>query len=256
MPELALSHPTLALLVGAAFVAGWIDAIAGGGGLITVPALLAAGLPPHVALATNKGQSVFGAITSLLRFARSGLIDRKRAKVAFPTAFVGALIGVQLVLWVSPSALKPVVLGLLVCVALFLTVRRNQVATHARVALRQPLRWAAIVAFVIGAYDGFFGPGTGTFLIVAHVLWFDVDLTRASANGKVVNFASNLASVALFGWSGTIAWRVALPMAVAQLIGAYLGARLAVSGGDRVVKPVVLSVVLALVSKLAYDLLG
>lgn len=256
MLELDLSFTTLSWLAVAAFVAGWIDAIAGGGGLITVPALLAAGLPPHVALGTNKGQSVFGSITALLRFWRSGLVDIRRARLAFPAGFVGALVGAQLVLLVPATTLKPVVLALLVSVAAFLTLRpqHSEIRAHPSRLPRRAL--VAFVALAIGAYDGFFGPGTGTFLIIAHVLCFDLNLTHASANAKVVNFASNLASVLLFGLSGTVLWSAAIPMAAAQLLGAYFGAAMAVNGGDRVVRPVVLAVVLALVGKLAFDLVG
>jgi len=246
----------LAALAVAAFAAGWVDAIAGGGGLITVPALLAAGLPPHVALGTNKGQSVFGSATALVRYWRAGLVDVSRARLAFPLGFIGALAGAQLVLFVSAAALKPLVLVLLVGVSVFLTLR-PQVGQPRSSSPRAHRRWVvAAIALSIGAYDGFFGPGTGTFLIVAFVVFFDAELTSASANAKVVNFASNLASVALFSASGTVAWHVALPMAVTQLAGSFLGARYAVRGGDRVVRPIILCVVIALVGKLAFDLLG
>lgn len=256
MIDLDLSNATLGLLALAAFVAGWIDAIAGGGGLITVPALLAAGLPAHIALGTNKGQSVFGSAVALLRFARAGMLDGARARIAFPIGFAGALAGAQLVLWIPPSTLKPVVLVLLVAVALFLLLRPRTSGARRHTTAGQRSWLTAAIALGIGAYDGFFGPGTGTFLIVAFVLCFDSELTQASANAKVVNFASNLASVTLFSLNHTIAWKVALPMAVTQLAGSFLGARFAVQGGDRVVKPVLLTVVLALVGKLAFDLLS
>jgi uncharacterized membrane protein YfcA len=175
--------------------------------------------------------------------------------VAFPVGFIGALIGAQLVLFVPADTLRPLVIVLLAGVAVFLMVRRSapQRSRSAPVGARRAL--VALIALCIGAYDGFFGPGTGTFLIIAFVLWFDSELTHASANAKVVNFASNAASVVLFSAGGTIAWRVALPMAVAQLAGSFLGARYAVSGGDRVVRPIMLSVVFALVGKLVFDLL-
>jgi hypothetical protein len=221
-----------------------------------VPALLAAGLPPHIALGTNKGQSVFGSAAALLRFWRSGLVHVPRARIAFPAGFIGALVGARLVLAVSPSALKPLVLVLLVVVAGFLMLRPR--VLHARPPIYAGgRRWLlGVIALIIGAYDGFFGPGTGTFLIVAFVLCFDTELTHASANAKVVNFASNLASVALFAASDTIAWGIALPMAVAQFGGAFLGARYAVNGRDRVVRPIMLTVVVALVGKITFDLLA
>lgn len=242
------------MLALAAFAAGWVDAIAGGGGLITVPALLAAGLPPHVALGTNKGQSVFGAATALGGFWRAGLVNVPRAAWALPSGFVGALVGAQVVLWVSPATLKPLVLLLLAGVAAFLTFRPSVRPARPSYQARDRRWLVVLIALIIGGYDGFFGPGTGTFLIVAFALCFDGELTHASANAKVVNFASNLASVILFSASGTVAWQVALPMAAAQLGGSFLGARYAVKGGDRVVKPIMLTVVVALVGKLAFDL--
>lgn len=246
----------LGLLVFAAFAAGVVDAIAGGGGLITLPALLTVGLPPHLALGTNKGQSVFGSAAALVRFVRGGMVDLRQASLAFPLGLFGSLCGAGLVLFVSPAALKPVVLVLLVVVAVVLTFRPPM---EDRVGppppkLFLPLRIAAI-AFLIGAYDGFFGPGTGTFLILAFVSLLGTTVARASADAKVVNFASNLAAVALFGRRGVVVWSVALPMAVGQALGGFCGAHLAVRGGDRLVRKVVLAVVVALAAKLAFDLL-
>jgi uncharacterized membrane protein YfcA len=259
----ALGPGALALLALAAFVAGVVDAVAGGGGLVTMPALLATGLPPHLAIGTNKGQSVFGAGASLLRYARARMVDPGRARVAFPAGFAGSLGGAALVLLVSPAVLRPVVLALLVAVAAFMAFQPRlgaPPAPGARRALpvsaaRAPLA-AALIALVIGAYDGFFGPGTGTFLIVAFVLVLGDGLTRASGEAKVVNFASNLAALALFATRGVILWKVALPMAAAQFAGSALGAHLAVRRGDAFVRRVVLLVVLALSVKLGRDLLA
>ena len=248
-----VSLSALALLVVASFVAGTVDAIAGGGGLITLPALLAAGLPPAVALGTNKGQSVFGSGAALLRFARAGLVDWRVARVTFPAGLLGSLAGAALVLLVPPALLRPVVLGLLVVVAIVLTFRPAAPAGP-RASAHRSLAVAAAIALVIGAYDGFFGPGTGTFLIFAFVIFFGAGMREASADAKVVNFASNLAAVALFASRGLVAWNVALPMAAGQFAGGLAGAHLAVRGGDRLVRWVVLLVVLALVVKLGADL--
>ena len=263
---MTLAPGVLALLALAAFAAGVIDAVAGGGGLITVPALLAAGLPPHLALGTNKGQSVFGSGASLLRYARAGLVDARRAQVAFPGGFAGALLGAALVLLVRPAILPPVVLVLLVAVALFMAFRPSLPAIAARGEASPRRRWPVaarhaqgatlLIALAIGAYDGFFGPGTGTFLIVAFALVLGDGLTRASGEAKVVNFASNLAALAIFASRGVVVWQVALPMAAAQFAGSTLGAHLAVRRGDAFVRRVVLLVVLALVVKLARDLLS
>ena len=255
-PGLSLGPLELCVLLAAALVAGVVDAIAGGGGLVTVPALLWAGLPPQLVLGTNKGQGVFGTVASVWRYGRAGMLDRERAKVSLPFGFAGALGGAWLVLRLPPAVLRPVVLVLLVVVALLLAIRRpsplpigEAPVVPSRSAARNALI-AAGIALVIGCYDGFFGPGTGTFLIIAYALAYAAPLARASADAKVVNFASNLASMLLFAYRGTVLWRLALPMAAAQFTGGWIGAHLAVKGGDGRVRWVVLGVVTALVVKL------
>ena len=242
--------------MGAAALAGVVDAVAGGGGLLTVPALLAAGLPPDLALGTNKGQSVFGSAAALLRYGRAGLVDGRMARVTFPAGRAGSLGGAALVLLVPPSALRPVVLVLLVVVAVALALRPAAPAPRVgpRPGTGRPIA-AAAIALAIGAYDGFFGPGTGTFLIFAFVAFLGLRLQEASADAKVVNFASNLAAVLLFASRGVVVWAVALPMAAGQFAGGLLGAQIAVRGGDRVVRWAVLAVVAALALKLGADLL-
>jgi uncharacterized membrane protein YfcA len=247
-----VSVQVLALLALSAFAAGLVDAIAGGGGLLTVPSLLAAGLPVQIALATNKGQASFGAVSSFASFWMRDGIDRKRAPWGFVFGFVGSLAGAQVLLLVRPEPLKPVVLVLLVLAAAFVAWPRKP--SHGR-----PHAYAMIalvpVTFALGFYDGFFGPGVGSMLIVAFVLLFGDTLTRASGNAKVVNLASNLAALSLFAARGAVLWKVALPMAAANAAGAFVGARLAVKRGDRFVRVVVLVVVAALVVKIAWDLL-
>jgi uncharacterized membrane protein YfcA len=244
----------LAALVLAAFCAGTIDAVAGGGGLLTLPALLAAGLPPHLALGTNKGQSVFGSGAAFAGFARAGLVDAPRARTTFPAGFLGSLAGALLVSLLRAAALRPIVLALLVFAAAVLALRPQIIERAGRAPHLAPrARTAAAIALAIGAYDGFFGPGTGTFLIIAFTALLGTPLARASADAKVVNFASNLAALATFAARGTVIWRIALPMAAAQLAGGFLGAHLAVRGGDRLVRRAVLLVVLALVVKLGRD---
>ncbi len=247
----------LGLLVLTALAAGTIDAIAGGGGLLTLPALLAVGLPPHLALGTNKGQSVFGSLSALLSFARAGKLDRARARLTFPAGLVGAFGGAALVLLVDPKTLKPLVLVLLMLAAVVVVFRRapkaGAVDARPPVPIERARRLAIGIALCVGAYDGFFGPGTGTFLILAFVLLLREPMTNATANAKVVNFASNLASVTLFGLKGTVLWRIALPMAAGQLVGGFVGAHLAVKGGERTIRLGVLVVVIALSCKVALD---
>lgn len=247
-----------------AFVAGTVDAIAGGGGLLTVPALLFATGDLRLSLGTNKGQSVFGAAASLVAFHRAGKIDRERLAPSFLAALAGSLAGVRLVFVLDPAKLRPIVLALLVAVAIFFAARgarRRKEPVDARphprtgFAARRPVTTALAIGLALGVYDGFFGPGTGAFLIALYVAIFGDDLTRATANAKVANFASNLGSVVSYAIAGAIDLRLALPMAAAQLAGGVVGARLAIRGGERVVRAGVLLVTIALVGRLAWQTL-
>ncbi len=282
------------VLPAVAFAAGFVDAIAGGGGLLTVPALLNFTPDVRLALGTNKGQSVFGSFASLTSFARAGRVNKKRAVPAFVAALVGSLAGVKLVLSIKPETLRPIVLVLLVLVAAFFLLRRKKAPRSAVVKVpgapaaessstdvssradkdvppgadshappggiaivrEHPVVFALIVGGALGLYDGFFGPGTGTFLIALHTALFGDELTEASANAKVANFASNLGSVAMFASQGKIELKWALPMAVTQMLGGYVGAKAAIKGGERVVRAGVLAVTVALVVRLAWQMVG
>ena len=240
-----------------AFAAGVIDAIAGGGGLLTFPALLTAtGGDVRLSLGTNKGQSVFGSASSLLSYYRAGRIARARFLPTFFPALAGALIGVRLALSLPPDVLRPVVMSLLVAIALFLALRgRRKLPPKAwAVAERHPVVVAISIGLVMGTYDGFFGPGVGTFLIALFVAIFGDDLTAATANAKVANFASNLGSVATFALAGQIDFRLALPMAAGQALGGMVGAKLAIKGGERFIRAGVLCVTVALVVRLAWQM--
>lgn len=242
------------LLAGAAFLAGLVDAIGGGGGLISLPALLAAGLPPASAIATNKGQAIFGAVSSFASFWRRGGIDRARAPLGFVAGFAGSCIGALALMAMRPEPLRPVVIALLIVATVVMLAGRRQIATPRAWIGKGPTLALVSIALGLGAYDGFFGPGAGSMLILAFVLVFGDSLTRASGNAKVVNLASNLAAFLLFAQRGTILWTVALPMAGANAIGAAVGARLALRRGDRLVRWVVLAAVLGVVVKLSRDL--
>jgi len=238
------------LLVLAALCAGTVDAIAGGGGLITLPALLATGLPPHDALGTNKGQGMFGSGAALATFWWRGAVGRRWIAIGLPLGLAGSLVGAAAVSTLSPATLRPVVMVLLVVASVLLWVRRPTTAAARRG------RWAApVLALFIGAYDGFFGPGTGTFLIVGLVLLAGREPTTATAEAKAVNFGSNVAGVIVFGYLGLVHWDLALPMAAAQAVGGILGVRLALRGGARLIRLAVVLVSTALWIKLGVDLL-
>jgi uncharacterized protein len=249
-----LDTVTVFALIGVAFAAGMVDAIAGGGGLLQMPALLAAGLPPHFALATNKAASVFGAATSFRRFYQAGLMKRGWLLPLFGGALVGSWLGARLLLVVSNDRLKPVILVLLTAAALAVFFLKPAVKPeNTSPPLSNELAKATLVAFTLGAYDGFFGPGTGTFLILIFVFFFALSLPQASANAKTVNFASNIAAVATFAVNGLVLWKVSLPMAFGQLAGAHFGARLAIRNGAVLIRRVMMAVVFALLIKVGFD---
>ena len=240
-------------IVGA--VAGFVDAIAGGGGLLTMPALFLTGIgngDALIVLGTNKGQGVCGTATSLHRFWQSPLLDRRRAAMSFPAALAGAAGGVCLALRVPNRILAPLIIVLLAGVAVFMIVQRPPTVT-------EPPRqrgWllTLVVAFAIAFYDGFFGPGTGTFVIFAYAYFWCDSLDAASANAKVVNFGSNLAAMVAFAALGKICWRLALPMAVGQIIGGYLGAHATIRSGRNLVRVAVVVVSIALIGRLLWGI--
>jgi hypothetical protein len=249
-----ISAAALSLLCVAAGAAGFVDAIAGGGGLVTVPALMTFIPSPHLALGTNKGQAAFGAVSSAIAFWRGKSVDRDRAALAFSCGAIGAVIGALVQLRVSPKPLKPIALGLLVFAAALVALRPLIVRGAVEHRTSAPRLRLAIIAIAMGFYDGFFGPGVGTLLIALFVTFHGDTMTRASGNAKVVNLASNLASFVVFAIKGTILWGIAAPMAVCNAVGSAAGARVAMKRGDGFVRVIVLCVVAALVVKLSVDL--
>ncbi len=246
------SLSSLAVLVGAAFCAGVVDAIGGGGGLVTVPVLLALGLEPHAVLATNKGQASFGAASSLVTYFRSDGLDRARVPWGLVSGFVGSLVGADLVSLIPSEPLRPMVLIMLAAAACVMLLRDRLI--RARGASLNCAWGTGALGLALGGYDGFFGPGTGTLLIAAFVQFFGDSPTRASGNAKVINFASNVAALIVFQLHGSVLWGVALPMGLANLVGANLGARMVLRHGDRVVRVVALGVVIAVAVKVLSEL--
>jgi len=243
----------LALLVVAAFVAGFVDSIAGGGGLITVPVLLIAGLDPVTALATNKVQGVFGAGAAALSYARAGHVDLRRqaapALVSFAAAVGGALCASSLPVGVIRAGLPVILIG----IALFFALKPG-LGDIDRAARLSPAVFAATLVPVIGFYDGLVGPGTGSFFMIGFVALAGYGVLRATAHTKLLNFASNLGGLTAFALVAHPYWLTGLAMGAGQAAGAMVGSRLAMRIGARVIKPllVVTSTLLAL--KLIADL--
>jgi uncharacterized membrane protein YfcA len=241
---------TFAALTGTAVVSGFVDAVAGGGGLISVPALLFAGVSPVQALGTNKLQSVFGTGVALRNYWRSGLIDWRpnRAPVAF--IFVGGALGCIAVQLIRTEVLDLVIPALLVAAALYvlLSPRMSDEDAHQRVggAGYAPL------AGSVGFYDGFFGPGTGTFFVTTLVALRGYGLTRATAVTKLFNFTSNVASVLLFALGGKMLWLLGLCMAVGAMLGGWIGSHSALKFGARLIRPLLVTISLALTARLLW----
>jgi uncharacterized membrane protein YfcA len=241
----------IALLVAAAFVAGMIDAIAGGGGLITIPALLAAGVPPVAAIATNKLQSTIGTGGAVIAYARGGHIEFRRLAVPVLAAFVGSAIGAFILTRIDSGFLSALLPALLVAMALYycLAPKMSDVDRKSRAG---PLLLAA-VAMVIGCYDGFFGPGTGSFFTTALVAIFGFGLIRAVAHAKLLNLASNVAGLAVLIVGGHVLWITGLAMAVGSTAGGQAGAYFAIRFGAGIARPLLIVSSLALTAKLLAD---
>lgn len=243
---------SLLLLFGAGLSAGFIDAIAGGGGLIAVPALLWAGLPPQMALGTNKFQSSCGTLIAVRRYAQAGLVNWREMRAAVAITFAAAMFGTLSVTLVSNDVLKKIVPWMLLAVAAY-TLLSPRLGHHARSARLTPLPFACLVGAVLGFYDGFFGPGTGSFWTIACITLLGLELTRATAYTKVVNLASNLASLLVFVLAARVRYDVGAVMIAGQLIGARLGSGLVIRHGAPFIRVVFLGVVFVMVVKLLWD---
>lgn len=239
------------LLTAVCLCSGFIDAIAGGGGLLTVPAMLFAGIPPINVLATNKLQSALGTATACYTYARNGLIDWKRYRLAILLVFLGAAAGAAVVQMLDTTILGLMVPILLVIVAgyVLLSPRMTDEDAHHRLG---PNGYAP-VAGTIGFYDGFFGPGTGAFFTTSLVGLRGLGLTRATALTKLFNLTSNIASVLLFAIGGKVMWTLGLSMAAGSMIGAYIGTHTAMKFGARVIRPLLVTISLGLTGRLIWS---
>ncbi len=243
---------TFLLLFAAGLGAGFVDAIAGGGGLISVPALLWAGLPPQIALGTNKMQSTWGTLLAVRRYMRAGLVQWQEVRLAVLVTFVFALLGTYVVTQVSNEVLKKIVPWLLLSIAGYALIspRFGQQAARPRLS---PRNFALLGGSVLGFYDGFFGPGVGSFWTIACLSLLGLELTRATAFTKVVNLTSNFASLIIFVIAARIRYDVAAAMIAGQLVGARLGSGLVIRHGAPFIRVVFLCVVFAMVIKLLWD---
>ncbi|MCU0782099.1 MAG: TSUP family transporter [Akkermansiaceae bacterium] len=248
-----MTWETYALLFAAGLASGFIDAIAGGGGLISVPALLAAGLPPQMALGTNKMQSSWGTLVAVRWYAKAGLVSWSQVRLTVLVTFAASCLGTWTVTRVSNDLLRAVVPWLLLAVAVYvlLSPGLGRKPSRARLGLTA---FALAGGALLGFYDGFFGPGTGSFWTIACVSLLGLELTRATAFTKVANLTSNLASLLVFVIAGCVNYPVAAAMIVGQLAGGRLGAGMAIKHGAGFIRIIFIGVVLAMVAKLLWDL--
>ena len=247
-----LSFETVAALAATAFVAGLVDAIAGGGGLVTIPAMALAGLDPIVALATNKLQGTFGAASATWSFARAGHIDPRRMAAAALLAAGGSVAGVLALSRLPHDFIGRILPFALIAVALYfwLSPRAGDVDGRARMP---DAAFTFGIVPLIGAYDGVFGPGTGSFFMMGFVALRGMGMVRATAHTKLCNFASNIAALAIWAVSGQILWPLGLAMGVAQIAGSRIGAGMAMRNGTRLVRPLLVAMCLALALRLAWQ---
>jgi uncharacterized protein len=244
------------LLAPAAFFAGMVDAVVGGGGLIQIPVLLSQfpQSPIPSLFGTNKVSSIAGTGSALWRYARAVPIPWAVVVPATAAALLGAWLGAAVVAWLPREAMRPLVLILMLAVAVY-TFRRKDLGHTASRDLVPADRWRGVaLGLTIGFYDGFFGPGTGSFLIFAFVRLFGMDFLRASASAKVINAATNISAIAFFASHGPLLWTVGLVMAACNLAGAQVGAILALRRGAGFVRQSFLLVVAVLIVKLAWDM--
>ena len=243
------------LLILAAFVAGFVDSIAGGGGLIAMPMLLIAGASPLQALATNKLQGAFGAGTATVAYARAGHVRLREqlgmAVVSACAAAAGALVAKAM----PADALRIIMPVILVAVAAFFALKPG-LSDMDRVQRMAPAIFTFTAVPLIAAYDGFFGPGTGSFFMLAFVMLAGFGMLRATAHTKLLNFASNIGSLAVFIPSGAMWWGVGIGMGLAQIAGASLGAKMAMKIGARLIKPLIVTVSVAMALRLLWQALA
>jgi hypothetical protein len=240
------------LLVLAGAGAGFIDAIAGGGGMIALPALLWAGLPPQIALGTNKLQSTCGTMLAVAHYSRAGLIHWRPLRLAIAITFTAAVAGAWAVAVMDPAILRRIVPLLLVTVAVYMALNRKlgELPGAARLGMTA---FALIFGTALGFYDGFFGPGTGSFWMLACVLTLGQDLRAATGTTKALNLISNVAALVAFAYAKCLRFDVGLAMIAGQLVGARLGAGMVIAHGARVIRPLFITVALTMALRLAWQ---
>lgn len=238
------------------FLGGLVDAIAGGGGLITMPAYLIAGLPAHSAVATNKLSSSMGTTVSTVRYAKAGFISLRYALCGIPAALLGSSLGARLALHIDERIFKFVLLILLPCTAAYLLFSKRMERQREPFSVRKTALLVAVFGFAIGVYDGFYGPGTGTFLILLLTGAARMELKEANGISKAINMASNYAAITVYLFSGRVLIPLGLAAGVFCMAGNYVGTKLFGKRGAGIARPVMLGVLFLFFVRVVLELLG
>lgn len=241
------------IIIAFGFLAAFIDAVVGGGGLISIPALLAVGMPPSLALGTNKLASSFGSLTSAIKFIRSKKVDLPIVLKLFPFVFLFAAGGASLATFLPAQVLKPLVIIILTLVLIYTIFKKEwgNVRTFSKLTIGKAIVFVTLL-LIIGFYDGFLGGGTGSFMLFV-LLMFGFDFLSAAGNAKVLNFASNLGALVLFIILGQVDFIYGFIMAISMIIGSYIGAQFAIKKGVGYVKVLFIIITALLILKNTYD---
>ncbi|MGN1349988.1 MAG: TSUP family transporter [Anaerovoracaceae bacterium] len=244
----------VSLIVG---FAGFVDSIAGGGGIISLPAYFLTGMPPHMCYGTNKLSAACGSVFAVGTYMRHGAVNLKIALIAAAGSFVGSTIGSRVVMLLDGRVLQLMLVVLLPLVAIFIFVKKigGEEDRSATLGSTKLMIFALLAGVLVGGYDGIFGPGTGTIAALAFTTVLRFDLRTATGNAKVLNLASNVAACVTFILAGAVDFRYAVPSAVCNIIGSILGSQMAVRRGSGFIRPVMLCVIVLLIGKVAWDLL-
>lgn len=235
------------------FIGSFLNSIVGGGGLITLPALMFVGLPPATAIATNKLAATLGNFTSMLTFLRAGKIDFKLLRPILPFVFLGSMMGAVTVNFISPDLLKPLIFIALVVVLIYTIFKKDWGSTEKRrVMTKNSKALFMSVLIAIGFYDGFLGPGTGSFIIFAFII-MGFDFVQASGNAKVLNFTSNLAALIMFLFLGRVHYSYGIVMGLSMIVGAFVGTKFAIGRGTTYVRVIFILVTSLFIVKNGYD---
>ncbi|SHE35358.1 hypothetical protein SAMN02745195_00254 [Thermoanaerobacter uzonensis DSM 18761] len=251
-----LSIEYIIALCGIGFAAAFIDSIAGGGGIISLPGLLVLGVPPAFALGTNKFAASCASFTSSLTFIKYRVYDGDLLKYLIFGTLLGAILGVKTVLLLDSSQLRIIIIALMVFVAIYtLFVKNIGNENKFEGVNKKTIAIGLIISIILGFYDGFFGPGTGSFYIFLFLTLLNYDFKISAGNGKILNFVSNITSLVMFALNGKILYSIAIPMALAMILGARLGTKLAIKNGARLIKPILVSVTFLYAVKMIFDVI-